>query len=425
MKFKIDFHAERPGLALRMAPRIFAFRTARHRGCRVNSRGLRNVLLVGRSCNVKILLVRKAQILRHGRGHLPVRCIGITGNLEMPRGGRCHRASNISARIRHKIFRHHRRRSARQRIHRHISAHRRRSVIEIHQQICRRRKVAVRVVHVQRDHMRLAIAQHPRERRQVHAIGTEVQRLDARNRPPQIGVNASGINPRIHRRHARRHAVDRNLRLAERGSRTALQQPGNIVRNAGIPELIRRLALRVHVKIGALYIRRKSKGLRQLIRCRKQGHGLPSWTRGQRQYLVGRLGSAVRFVSRIELQLRRSIKNTGIGGVHHVPQVSFARARRIEQRAIFRQIPLHMPLRAHRPPGFRRGSKINIGAAQPDVHRPVKLPPGGHAHIHVKNHFRPGAGTSRRSRKRKRLRGKVRKSRILEKLHNAGRSART
>src|SRR5690348_2639124 len=50
--------------------------------------------------------------------------------------------------------------------------------------------------HADRNRVRLAVAEQRGERGDVHAERQEIQRLHARDRPPQIGIDAAGVDPR-------------------------------------------------------------------------------------------------------------------------------------------------------------------------------------------------------------------------------------
>src|SRR5258708_37236572 len=155
-------------------------------------------------------------------------------------------------------------------------------MIEVNQQRCRRLEAVIGVVHPEGNLMGLAVAEQASKRREIHAVGDKIQRLDARNRSPQIGINSTGVDPRVDGSNCGWLPVDRDFPLAERSCSTALKLIRNIVRDTGVPELIVRLALRVYVEEGALDIRGQVEAPRERARRRLQGHRTPDGTGRER-----------------------------------------------------------------------------------------------------------------------------------------------
>src|SRR4029077_7484331 len=83
-----------------------------------------------------------------------------------------------------------------------------------------------------RDLVRLPIAEHTCERREVNAVGSEIQRLHSWNRTPQQRIDSAGINPGIDRGNAGRCAIDGDLALTERAAAAALQFISYVVGHA-------------------------------------------------------------------------------------------------------------------------------------------------------------------------------------------------
>src|SRR5215471_6944991 len=127
--------------------------------------------------------------------------------------------------------------------------------------------------------MRLTVAEHARERREVYAIRNKVQCLNAGDWPPQQRVDAAGVDPGIDGSHAGRLAVDTHLTLSKPGITAALQLTGNVIGHARVPELVVCLALRYHVEKSALNIHRQREGSRERVggriekRCATGGIG--------------------------------------------------------------------------------------------------------------------------------------------------------
>ena len=81
-----------------------------------------------------------------------------------------------------------------------------------------------------------------------------VEGLHARSRHPQEGIDSSGEDPGINRGDAGGLAVDADLRFAKSSASATLQFGGQIIRYAGVPELVALLSLGNHVEICLLDI---------------------------------------------------------------------------------------------------------------------------------------------------------------------------
>src|ERR1044072_8127764 len=101
---------------------------------------------------------------------------------------------------------------------------------------------------------------------QVDAVGDEVERLHAPERPPQERIDGAGEEPRVDRRDPGRLPVSGALGFSEARPRATEQQARHVVRHARVPELVARLALRDHVEVGPLDVgwagRRSARGAR-------------------------------------------------------------------------------------------------------------------------------------------------------------------
>src|SRR3954452_5872503 len=122
-------------------------------------------------------------------------------------------------------------------------------MIEIEQQITRDGEIAVRIEYADGEGMELAVREHACKRRQVHAIGLEVERLNAGDGFPQKRIDTPGVNPGIHRSDAGGPAIDGDLCFAEAGAATALQGTREVTGHAQVPELVVRLTLRNNIEV--------------------------------------------------------------------------------------------------------------------------------------------------------------------------------
>src|ERR1041385_7692661 len=111
--------------------------------------------------------------------------------------------------------------------------------------------------------MRLSVAQYAGERRKVNSIRRKIQRLHAGDGTPEQWIDSAGIDPRIDRCNACGRAIDSDLAFTERAAAAALQFVGDVIRKAGVPEFVARLALCHHIYKCALNVGGKSKALRQ------------------------------------------------------------------------------------------------------------------------------------------------------------------
>src|ERR1035438_5284079 len=102
--------------------------------------------------------------------------------------------------------------------------------------------------------MWLAIAEGRGEGSQVDAVGNEVQSLHARDREPEPGIDASGVDPGEDRGDAGGGTVDGDFSFAVAGVAATEEFTGDVVGNAGVPEFVGILTLRVDIEIGVLDI---------------------------------------------------------------------------------------------------------------------------------------------------------------------------
>jgi hypothetical protein len=89
----------------------------------------------------------------------------------------------------------------------------------------------------------LAVVEQGREWREVDAVGQEVHGLNSGDRAPQIGIDASGVDPGIDGGYAGGSAVDGDFGFAEGGAAATLEFSGNVVGDAAVPEFVIGLAL--------------------------------------------------------------------------------------------------------------------------------------------------------------------------------------
>ncbi len=184
-----------------------------------------------------------------------------------------------------------------------------RAVVEEEQQRGGGGEVLAVVGDVDGEPVRLPVAQHARERRQVDAIRDEVERLHRRDRTPQIWVDAAGEDPRKDRHHARGLPVDAHLPFAERCSVAALEGTGEIGGHASVPELVvRSLVLEDHVEERPLDVGGQLEGGGERGRRAEQRHRAAGRAGRERQHHVGchrRVGRVLRR-QRIEGDLGRA-----------------------------------------------------------------------------------------------------------------------
>ena len=113
----------------------------------------------------------------------------------------------------------------------------------------------------------LAIAQDSSEGRQVHAIGHQIEGLDAGDGNPEKGVNTAGEDPRVDGRDPSRLAVDADVHLAKGTVATGVDSDVlHAVRQAEEPLFFVVLALCNDIKVSSLNTGWKGEGLRQLRR---------------------------------------------------------------------------------------------------------------------------------------------------------------
>ncbi len=299
-----------------------------------------------------------------------------------------------------------------------------RAVIEIEQERSRHREVVVGVVDADPHLVRLAVAEHPRERGEIDAIGEEIQRLDARDRTPEQRIDGAGEQPRVDRRDAGRLAVDRHLRLAERGPRATEENARHVVRHAGEPELVARLALRDDVEIGRLDVGRQREGRRQHARRRGQQGRAPRsvW---KRQDGVGGPRRGRRGGGGVEEHAGAAVDDPRVGGIDQVPEVHVAGLRGAEQRAVVGEIALHVPRRADARGRLHGGAEVDVHVPEGDLRRAVELAPRGDREVRLQDHLRPRRRAARGGRVGERLRREVGERQVGVELHDAGRGART
>src|SRR5256885_6051703 len=113
--------------------------------------------------------------------------------------------------------------------------------------------------------MGLAVREHACKRRQVDAIGLEVERLNAGDGFPQERIDTPGVNPGIYRSDAGGPAIDGDLCFAETGAATALQGTREVTRHAQVPELVVRLTLGNNVEVDGFDIHGQCEALAQLV----------------------------------------------------------------------------------------------------------------------------------------------------------------
>jgi len=135
----------------------------RHRGVRAKKRRLRNILQVLGSGDVKRLIVREADALRHGCRHLAVRSVDVSRNHEASAGTNLHRSLDICG-LHIQIFGDDGRRRS-QRIPGYGAGNLGRGRIEIEQQRRRGRKIIVGIINIERNRVRLAVAEQSGEGR--------------------------------------------------------------------------------------------------------------------------------------------------------------------------------------------------------------------------------------------------------------------
>src|SRR4029077_13212278 len=99
---------------------------------------------------------------------------------------------------------------------------------------------------------------------------------------------------------------------------------------------------------------------------------------------------------RIELQAGAAEEHAGEGAVDEIAEVGLSRVRRCEQRAVVGEVALYMPGTRHFGRWLSSSSKVHVHPADPCVRRAIKLPARGDVVVSLKNHLRPGPGTTRR-----------------------------
>ena len=281
-------------------------------------------------------------------------------------------------------------------------------------------EVILRVVHAQRNGVRFAIAQHARERRQVHAIRNEVERLHTRNRRPQVRIDPAGVNPRIHRRDSRRSAINGDFSLAESGVAAVTDEFAfEVRRRAQEPLLVGLLALRDHVEIRALDVRRQRESFRQRLRRIAQLHCSARSVR-HRQHRVGRARRGIGRVRGIELNLGRAVNDSGVGGVDDVVDVRFARLRLAQERGVIGEVALHMPARPERWVRLRRRPVVHVHLAHVNRSGAIELNSLGDVKVSNENYLGPRPGAALGRRVVEKLCAVVREFLILKQRHHAG-----
>src|SRR5216684_1724676 len=130
--------------------------------------------------------------------------------------------------------------------------------------------------------MRLPVAEQPGKRCEIHAVGNKIQRLHTGDGPPQKRINPTRVDPGVDGSNSGRLSVDRNLRLAESGRPTAVQQSRKVIRHARVPELIVGLALRIDVDECALDVRWQREAARERACRRVEGYRTAVGTGGER-----------------------------------------------------------------------------------------------------------------------------------------------
>ena len=216
-----------------------------------------------------------------------------------------------------------RQRRARQRVAAEGPAGLARGGVLVDQQTADDREVILRALHGDGHGVRRAIAQRTGEGGEVHARGDEGQRLRPWRRPPQAGIDATGIDPRHHRCQAGRLPVDADQHLAEAAAAATLQDLRLIVGHAGVPELVTPLALRLNVQVETHHVRgQRHRALQRIRRGLEIGRVARLQVARQRDHEVrspsaGRIGRVAR---RIEDQPRRARQQAGVGRVDNVVQ---------------------------------------------------------------------------------------------------------
>src|SRR5207302_9288770 len=105
-------------------------------------------------------------------------------------------------------------------------------------------EVAVDVVDADTQYVGIAVGEHSGKRREVDPVGPEVERLHARDRFPQVLVDAPRVDPRIYRCDPGGLPVYGLLGLANRRIAATLEVRRLIARHAEVPELVVRLSRR-------------------------------------------------------------------------------------------------------------------------------------------------------------------------------------
>src|SRR5438445_11509521 len=110
-----------------------------------------------------------------------------------------HAAAHVARRICRKILLDGWTRASTDGVLRDGARHLRRFVIQEKQESRGRRKIVVRIKHVQANRMRQPVAEHASKGCQIDAATHKDQRLNARNGPPEKWHDAPGLDPRVHR----------------------------------------------------------------------------------------------------------------------------------------------------------------------------------------------------------------------------------
>jgi len=293
--------------------------------------------------------------------------------------------------------------------------------VEVQQQRCGCRKRIVGVEHAERDGVGLAVAEQGRERREVHAIGNEVQRLHAGDGEPEEGIDAAGENPGEDGRDSGGLAIDGNFSFTEGGVAAAEQFARDIVGHAGVPELVVGLALREDVEIRVLDVRRKCEGAGERAGGGVEGDGASSGPGGERQNCVGGSRRSLAVGEREEFKLSAGEDDAGQTVLtHDVADVSRALLSDHEDRAVVGEIALHVPGGAESGRGLGGSAEIDVRGSQPEVGGAVELDTGGYADVGGEYNLRPRSGAVRRGRVGEGIGSEVRELGVIQERHNTG-----
>ena len=269
--------------------------------------------------------------------------------------------------------------------------------------------------------MGLAIVKQRHEWRQVDAVGVEVHGLNSRNRTPEIGVDASGVDPGIDRSDSCGSAINRHLRFAERRAGATEEFVGHIVGNAGVPEFVIGLALGEDVEKSPCNVGGQRESLLQQITARVQAYSASRRTTGKGNDLVGDARFDFIRRKRVKQKIGRAVQNSGIDVVHDIAEIDSAGLSYGEDRTVVRKIALDMPVPGDVVRGLGGGSEIDVGGADPDVGRAIELAALIDGEVCLENYFGPGAGTCSRRRVGESLGSEVGEFKLLVERDDAGR----